>query len=102
MGIAGRPALLPLAVTNSLVVARLSYWASSNPVRLVCPTIYCSSTVRDWVYPNEIAQPPDAWGRRVLRVVDKSGESLIACEKPYAVYLPVQRTGQSQLMRRAR
>jgi hypothetical protein len=57
--------------------------ASGKPLRLICPTTDCSSTVRDWVYPNEIAQPPDAWGRRVLRVVDKSGESFIACEKPY-------------------
>jgi hypothetical protein len=58
--------------------------ASGKPLRLVCPTTDCSSTVRDWVYPNEIAQPPDSWGRRVLRVVDKSGESFIACEKPYS------------------
>src|SRR5205814_1207873 len=39
--------------------------ASGKPLRVVCPTIDCSSTVRDWVYPNEIAQSPDTWGRRV-------------------------------------
>ena len=58
--------------------------ASGKTLRLVCPTTDCSATVLDWVYPNEIAQPPDAWGRRVLRVIDKSGESFIACEKPYS------------------
>jgi len=58
--------------------------ASGKPLRLVCPTTDCFSSVRDWVYPNEIAQSPDAWGRRVLRVIDKSGESFVACEKPYS------------------
>jgi len=58
--------------------------ASGKPLRVVCPTIDCSSTVREWVYPHEIAQPPDARGRRVLRVIDKSGESFLACEKPYS------------------
>jgi len=58
--------------------------ASRKPLRLVCPTTGCSSSVRDWAYPNEIAQPPDAWGRRVLRVIDKSGESFVACEKPHS------------------
>jgi hypothetical protein len=53
-------------------------------VRLTCPTPNCSSTVEDWVYPNEVAQPPDAWGRRVLRVVDKNGENFVACEKAYS------------------
>ena len=58
--------------------------ASRKPLRLVCPTTDCSSNIRDWVYPNEIAQPPDAWGRRVLRVIDKSGESFAACEKAHS------------------
>src|SRR5438067_10861190 len=43
--------------------------ASGKPLRLVCPTTDCFSSVRDWVYPNEIAQPSDALGRRVLRVI---------------------------------
>ena len=64
-----------------------------KPLRLVCPTSDCSATIRDWVYPNEIAQPPDAWGRRVLRVIDKSGESFIACEKPYSRRRASQRFG---------
>jgi hypothetical protein len=58
--------------------------APCEPLRLVCPTTDCSSIVRDWVYPNEIAQPPDAWGRRVLRVIDKSGERFVPCAKPYS------------------
>ena len=57
---------------------------SGEPLHLVCPTTDCSTTVRNWVYPNEIAQPPDALGRRVLRVIDKSGETSIACEKSYS------------------
>src|SRR6478609_3781568 len=52
--------------------------ASGKPLRLVCPTADCSSTVRDWVYPNEIAQPPDAWGRRALRIIDKTRERFVA------------------------
>jgi hypothetical protein len=55
-----------------------------EPMRLGCPTTDCSSTIRDWVYPNEIAQPPDALGRRVLRVIDKSGAKFVVCEKPYS------------------
>jgi hypothetical protein len=58
--------------------------APGEPLRLFCPTTNCSSTVGDWVHPNEIAQPPEASGRRVLRVIDKSGEKLVACEKPYS------------------
>jgi len=58
--------------------------APGKTLRLVCPTSDCSATVRDWVYPNEIAQPPDASGGRVLRVIDKSGERFIACEKSYS------------------
>src|SRR5207248_9974437 len=45
-------------------------------LRLVCPTTDCAATIRDWVYPNEIAQPAHASGRRVLRVIDRRGESL--------------------------
>jgi len=52
-------------------------------VSLACPSSDCSSTVEDWVYPNEIAQPPDSWGRRVIRVVDKNGETFVACGKQH-------------------
>ncbi|HKS31943.1 MAG TPA: hypothetical protein VJR28_06010 [Chthoniobacterales bacterium] len=51
--------------------------------RLACPTISCSSNIEDWVYPNEIARPPDKWGRRVLRVVDRNGERFIVCGKSH-------------------
>lgn len=49
--------------------------------RLACPTTHCPSNLEDWVYPNEIAQPPDKWGRRVIRVVDTNGERFIVCGK---------------------
>ena len=52
--------------------------------RLACPTINCSSNVEDWVYPDEIAQPPDKWGRRVIRVVGRDGERFIVCGKSQA------------------
>ena len=55
-----------------------------EPSRVACPTTDCPSTVEDWVYPNEIAQPPDKWGRRVIRVVDRDGERFILCGKPQA------------------
>src|SRR5438067_2319965 len=55
-----------------------------KPLRLVCPTTDCSATVLDWVYPNEIARRPNARERSVLRVIDKSGENFIACEKSYS------------------
>jgi hypothetical protein len=42
-------------------------------LRLVCPTDGCFSSAEDWAYPNEIATPPDGWGRRVIRVIDKAG-----------------------------
>ena len=51
--------------------------------RLGCPTTHCPSNLEDWVYPNEIAQPPDKWGRRVIRVVDTNGERFIACGKSH-------------------
>jgi len=50
-------------------------------LRLACPTTNCLSDIEDWVYPNEIAQPPDKWGRRVIRVVDRNGERFIVCGK---------------------
>jgi hypothetical protein len=52
--------------------------------RLVCPTINCSSNIEDWVYPDEITQPPDKWGRRVIRVLDREGERFISCGKSQA------------------
>src|SRR5438874_6215195 len=67
-----------------------------KPLRLVCPTTDCSATVLDWVYPNEIARRPNARERRVLRVIDKSGESFIACEKPYSRRRASQRLGLVQ------
>src|SRR5437899_2229860 len=93
MEIARRSALLLLLSQihqRSPNRSRLDSW---EPLRLVCSTTACSATVHDWVYPNEIAQPPDAWGRRVLRVIDKSGESFIACEKPYSRRRASQRFG---------
>ena len=66
---------------------------AGKTLRLVCPTSDCSATVRDWVYPNEIGQPREASGSRVLRVIDKSGESFIACEKPYSRRRASQRFG---------
>jgi len=51
--------------------------------RLACPTINCSSDIEDWVYPNEIAQPTDKWGRRLIRVVDSDGERFIVCGKSH-------------------
>lgn len=50
---------------------------------LACPTTDCSSSMEDWVYPDEIVQPPDRW-RRVVRVVDKDGERFIVCVKSQA------------------
>src|SRR5438067_10987166 len=50
---------------------------------LACPTTDCSSSMEDWVYPDEIAQPPDR-RRRVVRVVDKDGERFIVCVKSQA------------------
>jgi hypothetical protein len=58
--------------------------AKEEPLRLACPTTDCPSNVEDWVYPNEIAQPPDKWGRRVIRVVDRDGERFIVCGKPHS------------------
>ena len=49
--------------------------------RLACPTTNCLSDIEDWVYPNEIALPPDKWGRRIIRVVDRNGERFIVCGK---------------------
>jgi hypothetical protein len=57
--------------------------AEDEPFGLACPTTACPSNVEDWVYPNEIAQPPDKWGRRVIRVVDKNGERFIVCGKSH-------------------
>jgi hypothetical protein len=67
--------------------------APGKTLRLVCPTTDCSATIRDWVYPNEIAQPADPSERRVLRVIDRSGESFIACEKSYSGRRASQRFG---------
>jgi len=53
-------------------------------LRLVCPTEGCFSSAEDWAYPNEIAQPPDRWGRRAIRVIDKNGERFIPCGKRHA------------------
>jgi hypothetical protein len=58
--------------------------AGDGPVRLACPTTDCSSKVEDWVYPDEIAQPPDRWGRRVIRVVGGDEEKFIVCGKSQA------------------
>ena len=67
--------------------------APRKTLRLVCPTSDCFATVRDWVYRNEIAQPPDASGGRALRVIDKSGESFVTCEKSYSRRRASQRFG---------
>ena len=66
---------------HKFITGRQIEVTSGKPLRLVCPTTDCFSSVRDWVYPNEIAQPPDAWGRRVIRVIDKNGERFIVCGK---------------------
>ena len=58
--------------------------AQDGCFHVTCPTTNCSSNVEDWVYPNEIAQPPDKGGRRVIRVVDSDGERFIACGKSHA------------------
>jgi hypothetical protein len=50
-----------------------------KPTHLSCPTTNCPGKVEDWVYPNELAQPPDSWGHRAIRVIDKNGEKFIAC-----------------------
>jgi hypothetical protein len=50
---------------------------SRGQLRLVCPTENCSSTPAEWVYPNEIAQPLNRWGRRVLRAMKKRSVKLI-------------------------
>jgi len=60
--------------------------AQDEAMRLVCPTTDCPSNVEDWVYPNEIAQPPDKWGRRVIRVVDSDGERFVVCGKSHGSY----------------
>ena len=58
--------------------------AQDESLHVSCPTTDCPSNVEDWVYPNEIAQPPDKWGRRVIRVVDRDGERFIGCGKPHS------------------
>ncbi|PYK67642.1 MAG: hypothetical protein DME45_09820 [Verrucomicrobia bacterium] len=58
--------------------------AQDETLRLACPTTDCPSNLEDWVYPNETAQPPDTWGRRVIRVVDRDGEKFIACGNSHA------------------
>jgi hypothetical protein len=65
------------------VVEVIDASAQDEPWRLACPTTDCPSSVEDWVYPNEIAQPPDKWGRRVIRVVDMDGERFIFCGKSH-------------------
>ena len=50
-----------------------------KPTHLSCPTINCPGNVDDWVYPNEVAQLPDRWGRRAIRVIDKNGEKFVVC-----------------------
>ena len=50
-----------------------------KPTHLSCPTTNCPGNVEDWVYPNEVAQPPDRWGRRAIRVIDKNGEKFVVC-----------------------
>jgi hypothetical protein len=62
-----------------------------KPAHLSCPTTNCPGGVEDWVYPNELAQPPDSWGRRAIRVIDKNGESFILCGKSHG-YSRRQRT----------
>jgi hypothetical protein len=57
--------------------------AEDGTLRIVCPTTDCPSNVEDWVYANELAQPPDRWGRRVIRVVDQDGERFIVCGKSH-------------------
>ncbi len=57
--------------------------AQDQPL-VACPTTGCPSNVEDWVYPNEIAKPPDKWGHRVIRVIDKDGERFIVCGKSHA------------------
>jgi hypothetical protein len=49
----------------------------SRELRLVCPTENCSSTPAEWVYPNEIAQPLNRWGRRAIRAMNKRSAKLI-------------------------
>jgi hypothetical protein len=56
----------------------------SGPLHLACPTPDCPSNVEDWVYPNEIGQPPDKRGRRAIRVVDSDGERIVRCGKSHA------------------
>jgi hypothetical protein len=43
--------------------------AQDGSFHVTCPTTKCPSNVEDWVYPDEIAKPPDQRGRRVIRVV---------------------------------
>jgi len=58
--------------------------AQDETLRLACPTTDCPSNLEDWAYPNETAQSPDEWGRRVIRVVDRDGEKFIACGNSHA------------------
>ena len=58
--------------------------AQDERLRATCPTTDCHSNIEDWVYPNEIAQPPDKWGHRVIRVVDRDGERFVACGNSHA------------------
>jgi hypothetical protein len=55
----------------------------NKQLRLVCPTDGCFSSTEDWAYPNEIANPPDRWGRRAVHVMDNNGERFIVCGKRY-------------------
>ena len=69
----------------------------NKQLRLVCPTDGCFSSTEDWAYPNEIANPPDGWGRRAIRVIDSNGERFIACGKRYGY----SRRGPFQRLARA-
>jgi hypothetical protein len=52
----------------------------NKQLRLVCPTDGCVSSTEDWAYPNEIANPPDGWGRRAIHVMDNNGRDLSSAE----------------------
>jgi hypothetical protein len=72
---------------HKLIIGRQIEVIDASPedevFRLACPTINCSSNIEDWVYPKEIAQPTDKWGRRRIGVVDRDGERFIVCGKSH-------------------
>ncbi len=85
VAITGRQTVLPVLpqVNFCRQIEVIDVTAPDEAWRLACPTTHCLSNLEDWVYPNEIGQPTDKWGRRVIRVIDKNRERFVVCGKSH-------------------